>query len=117
VSNIFGNTTGTSLRPPLVARADDAHDWEPSDAEGFLVKTLFSDPVTGDQTILMRVEPGAYAAPHSHEQVEHIYILDGSFSDGYGTYHAGDYLMRTPGSDHSTQSEQGATVLLMYTRP
>ena len=27
----------------------------------------------------------AYAAPHSHDQVEHVYILDGSFSDEYGT--------------------------------
>ena len=46
-----------------------------------------------------------------------MYVLEGSFSDEYGTYHAGDYLVRTPGSDHSAQSEQGATVLLMYTRP
>ena len=44
-------------------------------------------------------------------------VVWGSFSDEYGTYHAGDYLVRTPGSDHSTRSEQGATVLLMYTRP
>ena len=117
MSNIFGNTTGAAPRPPLVVRADDVGDWEPSDVAGFLLKTLFHHPVTGDQTVLMKVKPGAYAAPHSHDQVEHVYILEGSFSDEYGTYHAGDYLVRTPGSDHSAQSEQGATVLLMYTRP
>ena len=59
----------------------------------------------------------AHAAPHSHDQVEHVYVLEGSFSDEYGTYHAGDYLVRSPGSDHSAQTERGATVLLMYTRP
>jgi quercetin dioxygenase-like cupin family protein len=117
VPNIFGTAKGAQQRPPFVARADDTDGWEPSDVAGFPLKTLFHDPVTGDQTILMKVEPGAYAAPHSHDQVEHVYILEGSFSDEYGTYHAGDYLVRTPGSDHSTQSEQGATVLLMYTRP
>jgi anti-sigma factor ChrR (cupin superfamily) len=46
-----------------------------------------------------------------------VYILEGSFSDEYGTYHVGDYLVRTPGSVHSAQCDRGATVLLMYTRP
>jgi quercetin dioxygenase-like cupin family protein len=117
MSNIFGNTTGTPPRPPLVVRADDVGDWEPSDVTGFLLKTLYHDPVTGDQTVLMKVEPGAYAAPHSHGQVEHVYVLQGSFSDDYGTYHAGDYIVRKPGDEHSAQSDQGATVLLIYTRP
>ena len=117
MSNIFGNATGAQPRPPFVARADNGADWQASDVAGFLLKTLFHDPVTGDQTVLMKVEPGAYAAPHSHDQVEHVYILEGSFSDEYGTYRVGDYLVRTPGSVHSAQCDQGATVLLMYTRP
>jgi hypothetical protein len=46
-----------------------------------------------------------------------VYIIKGSSSDEYGTYHARDYLVRTPGSDHTAQSDQSAAVLLMYTRP
>jgi hypothetical protein len=49
--------------------------------------------------------------------LEHEDVREGSLSDEHCTYHAGDYLVRTPGSDHSAQSEQGATLLLIYTRP
>lgn len=117
MSDIFGTVPGSRPQPPLVARAGDVQDWEPSDADGFLMKTLFSDPSTGDRTLLMQYAPGAHAGAHSHEQVEHVYVLDGSFRDEYGTYHRGDYLMRVPGAVHSAQTDEGATVLLMYTRP
>lgn len=117
MSNIFGTAPGSSPQAPLVARAAESQEWELSDADGFLLKTLFSDPSTGDRTILMRVAPGAYAGPHSHEQVEHVYVVDGSFRDEYGTYREGDYLMRIPGAVHSAQSDEGATMLLIYTRP
>ena len=116
MSSIFGNAPDSSPQAPLVARAGGGQEWEASDVEGFSLKTLFSDPATGDRTLLMQVEPGAHAAPHSHEQVEHVYVLDGSFRDEYGTYRKGDYLMRVPGAVHSAQSDEGATMLLMYTR-
>jgi anti-sigma factor ChrR (cupin superfamily) len=63
----------------------------------------------------MRVEPGAYAPTHSHEEAEHIYILNGSFADEDGTYGPGDYLVRNPKAAHETRSDEGATVLLVYT--
>jgi anti-sigma factor ChrR (cupin superfamily) len=117
LSEIFGTAADSAPRAPFVARADREQEWEQSSAEGFLVKTLFSDPATGDRTLLMQYAPGAYAGPHSHDQIEHVYVLDGSFTDEYGSYGKGDYLMRVPGAVHSARTDEGATVLLLYTRP
>lgn len=65
----------------------------------------------------MKVQPGAYAPTHSHEDVEHVLILSGSFADEYGTYGPGDYLVRSPKAAHEASSENGALVLLVYTAP
>lgn len=88
--------------------------WQRSGSEGFLLKPLFEDPATSRRTWLMKVEPGAYSPPHAHEELEEFYIIDGSFSDGENIYRAGDYVIRAPGTMHEARSDEGATVLLVY---
>ncbi|MBC3193401.1 cupin domain-containing protein [Pseudonocardia sp. C8] len=117
MQEIFGQPSGNASRERTVVVRGDAGDWEESEVAGFRTRTLFQDPVAGETTTLMQMDPGASAAVHSHEQIEQIYVIEGSFSDDAGTYRAGDYLVRPPGADHATWSEEGGLVLLVYTDP
>lgn len=96
----------------LVARSGSM-DWQ-SDGDGFWYKPLFEDPSTGMKTWLMRVEAGAEAAMHAHEDLEQVYVLEGEFYDSEHTYGPGDFIVRGPGAMHTGGSRGGATVLLVY---
>ena len=116
MSNIFDYNDGAQHDPPHVVRASDQGDWQQSPgAEGFLEKPYFSDERTQTSVMMMRIEPGADAPSHSHEGREHLYVISGSFSDGYGTYGPGDYIVRNPRAAHNTSSDEGATVLVVMT--
>jgi anti-sigma factor ChrR (cupin superfamily) len=91
-----------------------ALQWQPSDAPGFDIVTLFENPSTGESTALMRVEPGARTGSHSHDLFEEIYVLDGEFSDDERTYLRGQYCVRSPGTLHTAASEPGCVVMLIY---
>lgn len=88
-------------------------EWQ-SDGCGFLYKELYDNPNACQRTLLMKVDPGAYSPLHSHRELEQIYVLEGSFYDGEKTYSAGDYIIRAPGTEHSTGSVDGAIALLVY---
>lgn len=113
------NSDGSGLPRPdtgtLVTRTSE-QDWQSSGSDGFLLKTLHEDAETGRRTWLMKVEPGSYSPPHAHEEFEEIFIIEGSFSDGENTYRAGDYAIRAPGAVHDSSSDEGAIVMLIYSR-
>jgi anti-sigma factor ChrR (cupin superfamily) len=88
--------------------------WRKSNAPGFLYKTLHEDARRGQRTWLMRVEPGAFAPAHAHDEQEEVYVLSGSFYDDNGTYRPGDYILRPAGAVHSAGSEEGCEMLLVY---
>ena len=90
-------------------------DWQP-DGDKFWIKPLYEDPVRGERTCLMKIDPGASFPMHAHEETEQIYVLSGSFSDQDRTLMAGDYCCRAPGAMHSTISDEGAIMLLIYSR-
>lgn len=94
----------------------NALDWRPTDTPGFWAKPLLSDAATGARTELSRMEPGAYVGAHSHDELEEILVLSGEFSDEERTYRTGDYCVRAPGALHTTRSEHGCTVLVIYRR-
>ena len=89
-------------------------DWQASSVAGFWVKPLFEHPEQQLKTWLMKVDAKAFAQAHSHQEIEQIYILDGSFYDQDKTYHVGELIVRAPGTMHTSGSEEGATVLLVY---
>lgn len=91
-----------------------AAEWQESGADGFLLKALMEDLDAGLRTWLMKVEPGAFSELHAHREVEQIYVLEGTFYDQCKTYHAGEYIVRAPGSMHTAGSDTGAVVLLFY---
>ena len=91
-------------------------EWQP-DGPKFWTKLLHEDLAKGERTLLMKVDPGASFPLHAHEEVEQIYVLAGSFFDQDRTLRAGDYACRAPGAMHMAGSEEGAVMLLIYSRP
>lgn len=90
-------------------------DWRPSGTPGFWVKPLLEDERAGLRTWLMKSDPGATSELHSHDEIEQIYVLEGGFSDGEGTYGPGDYIVRAAGAQHLTSGGEGSLSLVIYT--
>ncbi|MBP5857408.1 cupin domain-containing protein [Marivibrio halodurans] len=88
--------------------------WRETDAPGFLIKPIFEDSRTGESTLLMRIEPGAFTPAHAHDRLEEIFVLDGDFHDEERTYGPGHYCQRAIGASHTAGSKGGCTVLLVY---
>ena len=93
-----------------------AMDWEPTGDDGFWVKRLYEDEQRGERTWLMRIDPGAYSPPHAHEVFEQVFVLEGSFYDDDRLVKAGEFCARSPGAVHSAASDDGAVILVMYTK-
>jgi len=116
MSEMFQNTTTALHRPnaeTLVVRTHGS-EWQECGAAGFWIKPLYEDAASGQRTWLMRVDPGASAPAHAHDETEQIYVIEGSFHDDENTYRAGDFAIRAPGVIHSAGSETGAIVMLVY---
>ena len=91
-------------------------DWEATDSDGFWVKRLYEDPARCECTWLMRIDAGAYSPPHAHEEFEQVYVLEGSFYDDDKLVRAGEFCARSPGAVHSAASDDGAIMLVIYTK-
>ena len=92
-------------------------DWQPTATPGFWIKPLFEDATRGEKTMLMKVDPGAHAASHTHEgELEQLFVLQGSFFDQNRTLNVGDYCCRAPDAAHSAGSVDGAVLMVVYTR-
>jgi anti-sigma factor ChrR (cupin superfamily) len=89
-------------------------DWQECGAQGFRIKPLLEDTEAGLRTWLMQVDAGAFSSLHAHDEIEQIYVLEGSFYDQDKTYRPGEFIVRAPGAMHSAGSEDGAVVLLFY---
>lgn len=63
-------------------------------------------------TSIVRYQPGAQFAPHTHDLGEEILVLEGTFGDEHGDYPAGTYLMNPPGSTHTPRSETGCLLFV-----
>ncbi len=116
MAEIFENTSTALPRPAegtqMVRSATVA--WQETGTEGFLIKPLFEDAATGQRTWLMKVEPGAEAPLHSHDETEQIYVIEGTFYDDENTYGPGDFAIRALGSMHRGGSKDGAIIMLVY---
>jgi quercetin dioxygenase-like cupin family protein len=90
--------------------------WEPTGGDGMWVKRLYEDEARGERTWLFRMDAGAHSPPHSHEDFEQVYVLEGSFYDEDRLVQAGEYCARSPGAVHSAVSDAGALMLVVYTK-
>lgn len=107
-----GHEAPGPVDPAYIKSAGQA--WAPSGVEGFLLKVLFESPDGRHRTWLMKVEAGAFAPLHAHDDLEQVLVLEGSFYDQHRTYGPGDFVIRRAGEDHSAGSRDGAVILLVY---
>jgi putative transcriptional regulator len=54
----------------------------------------------GYRVALHRIKPGGKVPHHDHRSEEFTVVLRGSFSDEYGVYSDGDFILRGPGEQH-----------------
>jgi len=101
-------TSGSRLVDPGL------REWEATDAPGFLIKPIFRDERTGDSSMLMRIEPGAFFPAHAHGQLEEILVLEGDFYDEEHSYAPGQYCQRAVGASHTAGSRGGCVVFVVY---
>ena len=92
-------------------------EWQPTDLDGFWIKPLYEDHARGEKTMLMKVAPRAFAPSHAHSgEFEQIYVIEGSIYDQHATLRAGDYCCRAPDALHTAGSDEGAILMLIYTK-
>ena len=84
--------------------------------DGIEIATLYDDP-SGASAAVLRYAPGAAAPSHLHTGFEHVLILEGSQSDGRGSYQAGALTINPPGFSHEVTSPEGCVALLIWQRP
>ena len=88
--------------------------WQPSPVAGVWRKRLeLSGPAeSGRVTSLVRFDPGAQFPAHGHPEGEEILVLDGTFSDEFGNYPKGTFLLNPDGSQHTPYSDDGCLLFV-----
>ena len=105
---------GSAPSTNKIVRAQDGK-WTLTPFPGVDVRSLSSNPDTGDMTSLVRMAPGAVYAPHRHGGNEHCYVLSGDLVFEDHTLFAGDYSVSPPGTTHSrATSKQGCMLLIVH---
>ncbi|MEH6585781.1 MAG: cupin domain-containing protein [Halioglobus sp.] len=88
-------------------------DWLPSPRAGVWRKPLArEDAERGHATSIVRYDPGSRFHAHDHPLGEEILVLEGTFSDETGDYHAGTYFRNPEGFRHAPFSEEGCIILV-----
>lgn len=88
-------------------------EWVQSPMAGVWRKPLAREEAErGHATSIVRYEPGARFKSHPHPLGEEILVLEGTFSDESGDFHAGTYFRNPEGFSHAPFSEQGCVILV-----
>ena len=68
---------------------------------------------TGFGSFLLKMEPGARSAPHTHTGFEEFFIVEGELIDSDGAvFKKGDFVSFEPGSKHSSATDVGALLIV-----
>lgn len=108
---------GVALEVPDSGTRDlnaDSIDWQPSGTPGFWMKPLLDSSGNRLRTWLMKVDIGAFSPMHAHDEIEQIFVLEGSFYDQHKTYEPGAMVVRGPGAEHEAGSATGALMIVSY---
>jgi len=101
----------------LIVRGEDV-EWTPvPHATGVYRRRLFVHPATGDETLLVRMDPGGKYPAHPHVGVEQMYILSGELIFEDHTLHAGDFEAATAGHAHASATTNSGCMVLVVHRP
>ncbi|MDT8397975.1 MAG: cupin domain-containing protein [Pseudomonadales bacterium] len=90
-----------------------AVDWVASPSAGVWRKPLAREEAErGHATSIVRYDPGASFNSHNHPLGEEILVLEGTFSDATGDFHAGTYFRNPMGFVHAPFSREGCVILV-----
>jgi anti-sigma factor ChrR (cupin superfamily) len=89
-------------------------DWQARTETGIWQIPLYRQGGYRDWTMLLKIDPGAESPHHSHPNGEEVFVIDGEFSDEFGTYPAGTWTRNPPGSGHAVRSEKGAILYVRF---
>lgn len=126
------NPIGTSHKPRIGSEGSTIfvklHQFDPADSTQVVIDTTSAEykptVVAGleyaelhrfrrEQIAIIRWQPNTKYTPHSHGQLEEIFVLEGAFFDENGDYPAGSWLRSPPGSSHSPYTgEEGALIYI-----
>lgn len=88
-------------------------DWTASPKPGVWRKPLAREEAErGHATSIVRYDPGASFSTHNHPGGEEILVLEGTFSDATGDFHAGTYFRNPLGYVHAPWSREGCVILV-----
>jgi anti-sigma factor ChrR (cupin superfamily) len=73
---------------------------------------LVGPPESGQVTSVVRYDPRSTFPAHDHPEGEEILVLEGVFSDEYGDWPAGTYLLNPEGFRHAPFSRPGCVLLV-----
>lgn len=62
---------------------------------------------------LIKLEPNQAFDNHIHQTTEWLFVIEGQYSDAYGTYAKGDLVINEHGSHHQTKSGGDGCVILL----
>src|SRR3954447_16040339 len=110
--------TDTATLGALASRfiETDALPWI-ENAPGQKIKVVYYDQTSGMLTILSKLAPGSGIPPHTHEDMEQTYVLEGSLVDDEGECTAGNFVIRAKGSRHAPVAPKGCTMLVFFLKP
>lgn len=90
-----------------------AQAWVPSPKAGVWRKPLAREEAErGHATSIVRYDAGASFHGHNHPLGEEILVLEGTFSDETGDFHAGTYFRNPMGFVHAPFSKPGCVILV-----
>jgi anti-sigma factor ChrR (cupin superfamily) len=76
-------------------------------------KFLYRDSMTGTESSLYRLQPGACIEAHRHAKAEECLVLQGDLTIGDLRLNAGDYHVAGKGTIHPVLRSQSGTVLFV----
>lgn len=91
--------------------------WLPAGIAGVERISLYADPRFPERKHLTRVAPGVRVGPLAFPDGEEILVLDGEFSDEYGSYRKHSWLRFPPGGGHTLSTERGCTLYVQTSAP
>ena len=88
--------------------------WHKSPADG--VERLYLERDDAGEsaiaTTIVKFAPGSKFEQHTHDGGEEFLVLDGVFSDEFGSYPKGTYIRNPKGSTHNPYSESGCILFV-----
>ena len=100
-------------------RVHEQGPWKPSRSNpGIFYKKLYVDKDSGMVTTLVKMEPGARLAAHTHKRTEQCLVLEGDlrYDDGK-IYRTGDFTWAEAGSVDPVVHTVEGNVLLIVSEP